>query len=366
MHYNWQYPAWPHFEYDLSGVQATLYNYARESSVIMAALDQFPENYKQEALLELMVSEAISTAAIEGEFYSQIDVRSSIRNQLGMNKIQEPVHDPRAIGVADLLLLSRQNLEMPLTQEMLWQWHDALIADPYQRSTLQVGGWRLDPEPMQIVSGVIGRQRIHFGAPPTLEVPQEMKYFLDWFNKSHHLQAPVRAAIAHIYFESIHPFADGNGRIGRAISERILSQEFGAPILFSLSSQIMKNKKAYYQQLAEASQYSLNITSWVTYFCRLILEAQLDVKDLIQFTLKKARFWAKYSDLLPPRQTKVIKRIFDAGKDGFMGGISAKKYMAIGDCSKATATRDLAQLVEWGCLYQLEGGGRNTRYDLAI
>ncbi|AIK95534.1 hypothetical protein ID47_00300 [Candidatus Paracaedibacter acanthamoebae] len=132
------------------------------------------------------------------------------------------------------------------------------------------------------------------------------------------------------------------------------------------SNQIIKNKKAYYQHLAEASQYSLNITNWIIFFCHLILSVQLDTKDLVQFTLKKARFWTQYSDLLSPRQTKVIKRLFEAGKEGFVGGISAKKYMIIADCSKATATRDLALLVELGCLYQLEGGGRNTRYDLAI
>jgi Fic family protein len=363
--HNWQHPDWPQFKYELSAeTQAILYQYARESSSLQSALSHFSEAYQQEALIELMVGESLSTAAIEGEFYSRLDVRSSIRNQFGLTDHPEPVHDKRAQGSSRLLFLARQHLEEDLTAETLCQWQDGLIVDPYQRQRIDRGKWR--SEAVQIVSGAVGRQIVHFEAPPAARVPQEMARFLEWFNASRSLPAPLRAAIAHIYFESIHPFSDGNGRIGRALSERVLSQELGVAVLLSLSTQIMKNKKSYYVQLAGASCYSLDVTDWASYFCRLILEAQLDAKELIQFILKKAKFWDKYAQTLSPRQIKVIQRVFEAGKEGFEGGLSAKKYGIIADCSKATATRDLADLVKLGCLYQLEGSGRNTRYALIL
>lgn len=366
MRYNWQNPNWPNFHYDLTSVQSILYQYARESSRLSGALQQIPEDHRQEALIELTISEAFNTSAIEGEFYSQLDIRSSIRNQLGLTNIPERVHDPRADGISKLLILSRQNLKVFMTKEILWQWHDALIQDPYQRYQIQIGQWRTDSEPMQIVSGPMGRYRVHFEAPPSEILSFEMNQFLEWVNGVSPLQGPVKAAIAHLYFESIHPFDDGNGRIGRAISERILSQEIGMPVLLSLSKQIMAVKAEYYSQLAEASSYSLDITPWINFFCQLVLDAQLSAKDLVQFVLKKAKFWAKYSNVLSDRQIRVVQRMLEAGTSGFEGGISSKKYMKIVDCSKATATRDLTDLVEKGCIHQLEGNGRNTRYELSL
>jgi Fic family protein len=223
---------------------------------------------------------------------------------------------------------------------------------------------------MQIVSGPIGKEIVHYVAPSSEMLDVEMKRFIDWFNETHpttgskKILGPVRAAIAHLYFECIHPFSDGNGRIGRAISEKALSQELGVPVLLKLSQSIWETKKEYYAQLSYASQGSLDITNWILYFVQVVRQAQLQAKETIQFVLRKSQFWKKYTSLLNERQEKVINRMFREGANGFEGGINTMKYMKIAECSKATATRDLSDLLRLGCTYQLPGGGRSTRYQI--
>jgi len=367
--YNWQQSDWPNFHYDVSRSYEKLLSISEKMGLISGNLTHLTENQQREAFITLMVEEAVKTSEIEGEHISRLDVRSSIKNKLGLNQKTIPVHDKRAQGIAELLLDGRNTFKQPLTQTQLFDWHLMLMSGS-TNPNLRVGHWRTDKEPMQIVSGHHNNWVVHYEAPPSERVPQEMKRFIRWFNatapgKSTAIQfAPIRAAIAHLYFESIHPFEDGNGRIGRALAEKALSQGFGYPVLISLSLAIESNKKAYYAALKAASS-SNEVDVWLDYFVDLVLNAQLEVEKQVSFIFKKAHFFDKLGEVLNERQLKVIKRMMQAGMVGFEGGISAKKYMAMTGTSKATATRDLQHLFAINALKQI-GSGRSARYELDL
>lgn len=263
----------------------------------------------------------------------------------------------------------RNTWSVPLTREKLFDWHRMLFGN---HSNMKVGQWRTHSEPMQVVSGALGKEVVHFEAPPSVQIPAHMEAFLQWFNAtapkngSDIKNAPVRGAIAHLYFESIHPFVDGNGRIGRAIAERALSQGVGRPVLLSLSQAIESQKRAYYEALKQA-QRSNEITAWIAYFVDVILRAQVMAEELVDFTLQKVRYFDLYKDQLSERQQKVIGRMLEEGPDGFEGGINAKKYGNITRVSKATATRDLQYLLEIGAIRRVgDAGGRGTRYEINL
>lgn len=366
--YNWQQPDWPEFRYDLAEIHETLLAIAEKSGLICGKLEHLSDDLQTEAMINIMVEEAVNTSEIEGEFISRIDVRSSIMNKLGL-KSGARIHDKRAKGIAELMLDVRNTYKNNLTQSKLFDWHLMLFSSSINPN-LQIARWRTDAEPMQIVSGHHGRWIVHYEAPPAKSVPKEMKQFIRWFNetapgKPNAIKfAPVRAAIAHLYFESIHPFEDGNGRIGRAIAEKALSQGFGYPAILSLSLAIEENKKTYYAALNAASK-SNEITYWIQYFVKTILVAQLSVEKQINFILKKSVFFDTFKDQLNERELKVLKRMMEAGIKGFEGGMSAKKYMSITGASKATATRDLHHLNEIKILKQI-GSGRSIRYELNL
>jgi Fic family protein len=235
---------------------------------------------------------------------------------------------------------------------------------------VQAGKLRTDSSPMQVVSGAIGQEIVHFEAPPSDRVGAEMNQFINWFNRSGPGQPEaisnplIRSGISHLYFESIHPFEDGNGRIGRALAEKALHQGLGQPTLISLSNTIEKDKNGYYGALKKA-QRSNEITSWLDYFAGTVTQAQQDAEQLIQFTLKKTKFFDLNRSRLNERQLKVISRMLEEGPDGFAGGMSAKKYMAITTPSKPTATRDLQELRDLG-VFIPTGGGRSVRYSLEL
>lgn len=366
MAYIWQLNEWPNFTWDNDAVDQNAYAYALEASSLVGQVKHLSEDQKSDALIDLMVSEAVRTSQIEGENFDREDVRSSIRNQLGLNATLETVRDPKANGVAALMISVRNHFAEPLTEKRLCDWQDQIIVGGHERSKLDVGKWRVNPEPMQIVSGAIGKEKVHYEAPPSPQVPAEMKCFIEWFNGSRHMKGAVRAGVAHLYFECIHPFSDGNGRVGRAISEIALSQELGHPALLSLSTTIQKRRQEYYDALNRASLRSLDITEWLVWFTGLVLSSQKQAKEQISYVLSKARFWDVYSNRLNERQTKVLNRMFREGPEGFKGGMSAQKYIRITDCSKATATRDLSELLNMGAVRKLEGGGRSTRYDVLL
>jgi Fic family protein len=259
----------------------------------------------------------------------------------------------------------RNTFADPLTEESLFSWHEMLMAD---NRRLTIGAWRFHEEPMQVVSGSVGKETVHFEAPPSSRVPEEMQAFLLWYNDTaprgvaEIRKAPIRSAITHLYFESIHPFEDGNGRIGRAISEKALSQSAGKPVLISISQTIEQNKKAYYKAL-EKAQRSNEITDWLKYFVKMLLDSLSQTEIQIDFVLRKTKFLSQYQDNLNERQLLVINKMLNGGPDSFENGISAKKYVAITKVSKATATRDLQDLEEKKAMISV-GGGRSTRYQI--
>ncbi len=253
MSYNWQFRDWPHFIYELTpATEKKLFAFVERIGRVSGMLEGLSEATKMETVIEMMVSEAVKTSEIEGEYISRRDVKSSICNNLGLSTPKEQVNDKRAEGAATLMLLVRDHYSEPLSEKMLFKWHEALMIGDRR---IKKGAWRTHKEPMQVVSGPIGKQKVHFEAPPSDQVPKEMKAFIKWFNdtapggKNEIGKPSVRSALAHVYFESIHPFEDGNGRIGRAISEKALSQGVGRPILLSLSAAIEEKRNDYYDAL---------------------------------------------------------------------------------------------------------------------
>jgi len=365
--YNWQLPGWPHFQYDLISIHPLLISCAEKMGFINGQFTHLASQQQTEAIVDLMVEEAIKTSNIEGEVLRRADVRSSIKNKLGLNQQMVKIHDQRARGIAELLLDARATFNEPLTETKLSDWHLLLISGS-MLPNLRVGVFRTHAEPMQIISGHHGRERVHFEALPSSMVPHEMELFLDWFNQTapgeeHAIHyAPVRAALAHLYFESIHPYEDGNGRIGRAIAEKALSQGCGYPVVLSLSQAIDQDKPGYYQALQTASR-TMEVTTWIHYFVQRVLLALQDMEKQIHFIVQKSHFFDQYAALLNERQLKVIKRMLQAGSKGFEGGMSAKKYIKIAETSKATATRDLQHLHAIHAFKQI-GSGRGVRYEL--
>lgn len=376
--YSWQHPDWPNYVYDVSASQDNLYLYATAAGRISGGMAQLNASLQYEAYIDFMVSEAITTSRIEGELLDREDVRSSIKNQLGFSQPLPKANDPKAIGISGLMIDVRHSFQESLTPQTLFKWHELVMADdPYRllKPDVEIGKWRTTADDMVVASGAIGREVIHYQAPPSDRVALEMEQFLTWYNNTNPLNpdqkklisGPVRAAIAHLWFETIHPFGDGNGRVGRAIAEQALAQDLNHPPLLSLSTVIERNRKTYYQELNKASGFDLDISDWVHYFCNTVLEAQQEAFQKVDHILKKAKFWGQYKYIaLNDRQTKVVNKVFKAGPEGFEYGISAKKYMAMAQCSKATATRDLTELLNKGCVKKLAGGGRNTRYELNL
>lgn len=367
MIYNWQQKDWPDFAYETSKIEDRLNDFIRKSGRISGLVEGLTQVERDETLVEVMVNEAIKTSEIEGEYLSRQDVMSSIKRNLGFDGGQKQPRDQRAVGAAALMTAVRDQFNDPLTEKMLFEWHRLIMMGS---KGIEAGQWTTHAEPMQVVSGAVGKEKVHYEAPPSDRVPREMKKFIKWYNetapgKSKEIKhAAVRSAVAHLYFETIHPFEDGNGRIGRAISEKAISQGLGQPTLISISKTIEADKNAYYEALKKA-QRSNRITPWVAYFVQVIVDAQTESEALIDFTLKTTRFFDQHKSHLNDRQQKIIRRMLDEGPKGFEGGMTAKKYMAIAKTTKATATRDLQDLVEQGAFF-VEGGGRSTRYDLNL
>lgn len=366
MTYNWQQHDWPEFRYDLSGLEDVLFTFAEKTGRASGLLKGLTPGAQVEATIEMMAIEALKTSAIEGELLSRKDVMSSIRNNLGMDA-GSAVGDKRAKGAAALMIDVRNSFAAPLSEAKLFEWHRMIMTGSRRIAS---GQWRTHAEPMQVVSGPVGHERVHFEAPPSATVPEEMTRFIQWFNdtapggKREIRKAAVRSAVAHLYFESIHPFEDGNGRIGRALSEKTLSQGLGRPALLSLSRAIEANRKQYYESLQEGQQ-SNEITAWVSWFVHMILEAQIQAEEQIEFTLKKTRLFDRWRDQLNDRQLQTLRRMLDEGPTGFEGGMSAKKYMTITGASKATATRDLQDLADKGIVVPA-GGGRSIHYKINL
>lgn len=364
MPWNWQLPDWPRFSYDAGRLLPAELDCARKAGIVVGAGSQLAPGPLLELHIELMSREAGDSAAIEGELLDRNSVQSSIRRQLGL-AVERGNTRPAEAGMAELMVDLYRHPQIPLDHETLFRWHRMLCNG--RRDLETIGGYRAFPEPMQIVSRTDAKPRIHFEAPPSERVPAEMDRFLAWLRDTapagrHPLPAVTRAGIGHLWFESIHPFEDGNGRIGRVIVEKTLGESYAAPVLTGIASALLKNRKAYYDELEIANQ-TLDINRWLDFFSAMVSHAQDASRTMIGFIALKTKLLDQNA-WLNPRQQKAVLRLFEAGPEGFTGGLSAANYRAITDASPATATRDLAELTDRGILIR-RGEQKGTRYQLA-
>lgn len=364
MKWNWQLSGWKSFAYKVDEFQEYEKKFLELSGQCMGALKHVEKEGKTQLQIEILRDEALQTSEIEGELLDRDSVQSSIRRQFGL-QVSKPNHLLKEKGISELIVSVYKDYERPLSHELITHWHYLLFQE--QRS--DAGNYRKHIAPMQVVSGSIDRPVVHFEAPPSAQVRAELDAFIEWYNEAHQEKSipPLAiAAITHLWFESIHPFEDGNGRVGRALAEKSLSQSLKRPALISLSSVIQKKKKAYYDAFTYAQSGEDNeISSWMSYFQPLVLEAQERSLAVIEFLIQKSRLLHTHQNKLNERQEKVVLRMFDEGLDGFKGGLSASNYRAITQALSATATRDLIDLVAKGVLTKT-GELKSTRYWLNL
>jgi Fic family protein len=294
-------------------------------------------------------------------------VQSSILRQLGLASSDKPRVTPAEQGIATMMVDLYQSFANPLSDEMLFGWHQMVTSG--RKDLADMGRYRTSREPMQVISGPIGAPKVHFEAPLSKQVPAEMKRFISWFNRTapqskDPLPAITRAGTAHLYFESIHPFEDGNGRIGRAIAEKAMTQSFGQPVLISLATTILAHQRSYYEALERADQHN-DITEWLFWFSEIAIEAQRRSIAQVEFILDKAKLLNRLRGHINERQQKALFRMFREGPEGFKGGLSAGNYSTITGASPATTTRDLADLTEKGALVRT-GERKHARYTLNL
>ncbi|MCF7822239.1 MAG: Fic family protein [Mariprofundaceae bacterium] len=368
MMWNWQQKNWPEFDYSASKLEAVEERFLIESAKLIGATSIITEEQKQRFTIDLMSEEALKSSKIEGEFLNRDSVASSILRQLGLAPEYSDHHaNDKEKGIAALMSDNYRTFDQPLTDEMMFRWHACVVAGSW--NIRDVGKYRTGREPMQVVSGYEGNYKVHFEAPPATSVPAEMDAFVQWFNDTgpngtRPLPALTRAGIAHIYFVAIHPFEDGNGRIGRALSEKALAQSLGRPALVALSHEIEKSRQEYYSQL-EKNQKGLSIDGWLSYFTGTALHAAAHSQKLVRFIVEKARLFDRVKGQINQRQEKALLRMFAEGMDGFKGGLSADKYIKMTNAARATATRDLQKLLELNALTKT-GALRHTRYWLNL
>lgn len=362
MAWNWQLPEWPKFSYDPHKISQQERQFLLGSGSACAFLKNSKKQEQNQFIIEILSLEGLESSKIEGEILDRESLQSSIKRHFGLQTDLEPGAKKES-GMADLLYDLYQSFDKPLTHEMLWKWHSMLFDGESKLS--DCGKYRTHAEPMQIVSSRYDSPRIFFEAPPSKKIPHEMDLFIDWFNSTDTSQPILgRAAIAHVYFESIHPFEDGNGRIGRVLVEKMLSQGVGQPILIAASYVLEKQKKEYYTALEKCNR-TVKVDHWVEFFASVVLHAQEESMRLLNFLIEKSKMLTALSGQINARQEKVLLRMFTEGPSGFKGGLSAENYIAITKTSRATATRDLTDLLQKGALVKT-GELKGTRYLLNL
>lgn len=371
MAYIWQNNRWPEFMWD-SDRLLDLHGQVRyHLGAFLEKIASLGFDLSQQAHADIMAEEVVKSSQIEGESFDLASVRSSVGHKLGLPGGVLP-SDRRADGFIEVLLDATRNFDQPLTAERLCGWQAALFPTGYSGIVqISVGKWRDDREkPMQIVSGAYGRETVHFEAPPASRLNDEMKDFIEWFNENDQLDGLFKAGVAHLYFVTLHPFDDGNGRIARVLSDMALAiDEWQPQRFYSLSSQIMADRESYYEILKKTQKASLesdiDITDWLEWFLTAVDLSISRSERMIGKTMAKAKFWNHFARTpFNERQTKALNRLLDIGPGGFEGGMKNKKYVGITKSSRATAQRDLADLVEKGAIVPLPGGGRSASYDI--
>lgn len=365
MTWNWQQADWPHFTWDRSVLQKAESHFLVGSGVFAGMLTHIADADQAQLVAEAMSREALTTSEIEGEILDRVSVQSSIRRQLGLATDNRKI-GPAERGISEMMVNLHRSFAKPLTDGMLFGWHRMLFGE--RAGVKDIGCYR-GKEPMEVVSGALYAPKVHFEAPPSSRIRKEMAMFVEWFNHTgpsgkDALPAITRSGIAHLYFESIHPFEDGNGRLGRAISEKALAQCSGQATPTALAATILLRRKAYYAAL-EAANKQNDVTAWLRWFAGTAIEAQARTTANVEFLLEKTKLLDRVRGDLNPRQEKALIRILREGPEGFKGGLSAGNYMTITGASPATATRDLADMVAKGTLTR-SGELRHARYEIAV
>jgi Fic family protein len=366
MSWNWEKPDWPEFTYDAAALEPLEKQFLLHSGEFIGVFKHIGSDDRDMLKIEIISDEALKTSEIEGEILNRNSLQSSLRHQFGLG-IEQPRVSPAERGIAQMMVDLYQTFAAPLADTVMFDWHRMLMSGAHDIRV--IGGYRTHADPMQVVSGPIQKQSVHFEAPPSVRMVDDMKAFVSWFNDTapdgkHPLSALTRAGIAHLYFVSIHPFEDGNGRLGRALAEKSLAQNLGQPSLIALAYTIERKRKDYYAALARNNKEN-QITDWLLYFSSTILDAQKKTIERVDFYIAKAKFHERLRGQLNQRQEKAIARMFREGIDGFSGGLSAEKYISITQASRATATRDLQDMVAKGALIKT-GELRHTRYQLRL
>ena len=366
MAWNWELAGWPKFKWNPEFLRVREQAFMENAAIAVGTMRHLGKDDREEVVIELLSSDALSTSAIEGEVLDRDSVQSSLRRQLGMSAAAFRSR-PAEAGIAEMMADLYRHPHDPITEERLFEWHRMVMNG--RRDIVDIGTYRRHGEPMQIVSGAFGRQRVHFEAPPSDHLAAEMGRLLDWLEQTSPegldpLAALTRAGIAHLWFESIHPFEDGNGRIGRAIAESALAGAISTPTFSALSKSLLKHRKDYYAML-EAASTTLMIDEWLSWFADRALEAQRSAEELVRFLIEKTRFMDRLRGALNERQEKVLLRMLAEGPEGFTGGLSAGNYATITGAPPSTTTRVLSDLVEKGALLRT-GERKATRYVLNI
>ncbi len=363
--YIWHATDWPSWRYDLAALAQPLAHVSRSQGLLLGRLADVGMALRDQASLSALTEDVVKTSEIEGEHLNVASVRSSIARRLGVDIGALAAVDRHIEGVVDMVLDAIANRNAPVTRDRLFGWHAALFPTGYSGlAPIKTGGWRDDASgPMQVVSGAIGRQRVHFEAPPAERLEAETARFLDWANSASSEPPLIKAGIAHLWLVTLHPFDDGNGRIARAIGDLFLARADGSPQRFySLSAQIQRERNAYYDVLERTQKQTLDVTNWLAWFLAALHRAVDQAQHMLDGVLVKARFWQQWATTpLNERQVKLLNRLLD----GFDGKLTSGKWAAIAKCSADTALRDINDLLARGVLRKMEAGGRSTSYALS-
>lgn len=363
--YIWQQEDWPRFGWDDARLSYQLGRVRSLQGKLVGKMSALGFDLKNSAMLDALTADVTKSSEIEGEILDAGQVRSSVARHLGIETEGLPQADRYVDEVVQVMIDATQNYRQPLTAERLFDWHAALF--PTGRSgahRITVADWRQGSEPMQVVSGAMGKERIHYQAPASEDVPRQMNAFLTWANDHQKIDAVLKAAIAHLWFVTIHPFDDGNGRISRTITDLFLGRADEMPHRFySMSSEIRKQRKAYYAILEKTQKGGLDITDWMEWFLHCLEAALLDTEKSIGRILQKAAFWDKHRSVsMNERQTKMVNLLWD----GFDGKLTSSKWAKIAKCSADTALRDIQDLIAKHVLRKTDEGGRSTNYELDV
>ncbi|MCK2086905.1 Fic family protein [Thauera aromatica] len=362
--YIWQAPDWPDWRYDLAALTGPLVEVGRAQGMLMGRLTDVGLALRDQASLNALTEDVVKTSEIEGEQLNVESVRSSIARRLGVDIGALAPVDRHVEGVVEMILDATTNCHADMTPQRLLSWHAALFPTGYSGlARIRIGAWRDDANgPMQVVSGPIGRQRVHFEAPPAPSLDIEMRRLLAWINGAPNEPPLIRAGLGHLWFVTLHPFDDGNGRIARALGDLLLARAEGTPQRFySLSAQIQRERKSYYEILERTQKGSLDVTEWLAWFLATLHRAIDQAQVTLDAVLAKARFWQRFAGVpMNERQIKLLNRLLD----GFEGKLTTSKWAAIAKCSSDTALRDISELLSHGVLKKSTAGGRSTNYEL--